>query len=208
MGEFVGATPDELRSLARDFRAAADRFDAQGAGVLGFLRQLAWQGPIAIAFREAWDRRHRREIAALGHDLRDMASVLTRQADEQLRASGKGAGRSWWGGIASTIGGWGSGIRNGVAQFGRGVSDWVSGTGLAIEQGFERLKWKGSRILAPVLGPASAVQRLAGRLGSRRARDDRRRRTPLLLEEPRERRREHHEPEHQPGRRARRYAAG
>ena len=54
MSEFVGATPDELKALAHEFRVVADKFDIEGAGVLGFLRTMAWVGPRPSPFGVRW----------------------------------------------------------------------------------------------------------------------------------------------------------
>ncbi len=88
MSEIVGANVDDLQHLATDFRGAADRFDSARNDVLRAIARTAWQGHTAEQFRAEWNALHAVVMGNLAGDLREAASTVVRNLEDQLRTSG------------------------------------------------------------------------------------------------------------------------
>ena len=104
MAGFYGADVAQLRALAAEFSRAADQLDRGRLQVGDGIRISAWVGPFAQTFRLRWESEHSRRLAGAAHRLRDSASRLRANADEQERASavnGGGTGRSTSGSLAA-----------------------------------------------------------------------------------------------------------
>jgi hypothetical protein len=82
-----GADVEQLRALARSFDSAATRLDQNRMTVGNAIRIQAWVGPVAVRFRGEWDSVHSVKVAGAAARLRDAASVLRRNADDQDRTS-------------------------------------------------------------------------------------------------------------------------
>ena len=82
-----GADPDQLDALAHDVSGAADRLSATHAALRARLHTAPWTGPDAQSFRQDWDTTHHRVIGEACTRLRDAATALRRNADEQRQAS-------------------------------------------------------------------------------------------------------------------------
>ena len=89
-----GADADELVRIAATLRAAADELDAHAGTVTTSLRNVAWVGGVAAVFGANWSGGHRPRITSTAQHVRDAAARLHRNAAEQRRASGTGAGAS------------------------------------------------------------------------------------------------------------------
>lgn len=118
-GGMIGADPDQLDDLARELSGAADRLVATHSALRGRLHTAPWSGSDAQAFRHDWDTTHHQAIGAAGRRLRDASVALTRQADEQRRASaapgaGSPAGLAGPGGGPGPIGGLGLAVPVGM----------------------------------------------------------------------------------------------
>ncbi len=131
MGEFVGASPRDLRDLARHFRTAAERLNAERDRVRTGLRRTAWDGRAANAFRAQWDAVHHRRIGAMAEEFRDAANVLVRNAEEQERASsagGRNRGRfAAWGGRGALL----LGVTNPLTRLALFRPNWKDAQGRA-----------------------------------------------------------------------------
>ena len=88
-----GADVEQLRSLAK-------KFEASGESLLNAIRALdhqvnsagAWHGPDAERFRSDWNGRDKAAITRSAEALRDGASALARNAEEQKGASAAAGG--------------------------------------------------------------------------------------------------------------------
>lgn len=104
-GTFYGADVAALRQLAQRFTSAADDLD-RAARVLTqqVMTTTQWRGADAEGFRGQWSGGHRVNVVAVAGSLRSAAGALTRNADEQERASavgGAGTGGVGGGGVRS-----------------------------------------------------------------------------------------------------------
>ncbi|MGC0369912.1 WXG100 family type VII secretion target [Microbacterium sp. SLBN-111] len=87
-----GADVEQLRALARSFDSAATRLDQNRMTVGNAIRIQAWVGPVAVRFRAEWDSAHSVKVAQAAAGLRDAASALRRNADDQDHTSRSDAG--------------------------------------------------------------------------------------------------------------------
>lgn len=88
MSEWLGANVVVLRELARQLEIQAARLTAVQTSVNRLVRSTEWQGSDATDFRAQWDSQYQPRCRALDQALRDGASKLTANADEQEQASG------------------------------------------------------------------------------------------------------------------------
>jgi uncharacterized protein YukE len=92
-GKVYGADVVELRSLGeRMSRSAADLDCIVGQLDHQITATTAWAGPNAQRFRADWSGSHRAAVASSARALRECASALRRNADEQAEASAAGGG--------------------------------------------------------------------------------------------------------------------
>lgn len=111
---FLGADPDQLDLLARDFEQAAERLDAAYSTVEVRVVRSAWDGGDADGFRQAWTGGCRRAFSAAAAHLRQGATTLRANAEDQRRASA---------GDGGAIGG------TGGEETGSGAGDGAGGDG-------------------------------------------------------------------------------
>lgn len=95
-----GADVDQLRQMARSFSQVATSLDTISAGLRQASNSAPWRGMDAERFRAVWENTHQRQLASAAEALREGASALLANADQQEEAS-SGTGGS----IASTVGG-------------------------------------------------------------------------------------------------------
>ncbi len=107
MAAMYGADVAQLRALATQFDRSADRLDADRISVGNAIQISAWAGPVAVRFRAQWDSDHSRRVHETALRLRDAASALRANADQQERTSAVGQGAA--SGLRS--------VRPGIAQF-------------------------------------------------------------------------------------------
>jgi hypothetical protein len=83
-----GADVGELRTLGKQFSAAADRLDGARQTLTPQIGiPTIWLGPIAEMFRNDWNSRISRQLSYVADSLRRAAADVMRNADEQDRAS-------------------------------------------------------------------------------------------------------------------------
>lgn len=87
MSGIYGADVAELRALSKRFDQCAQRLDANRMSVGHTLAATVWLGPVALRFKAQWDSEYSRQVHAAAQRLRDAAQELSRNADEQDRAS-------------------------------------------------------------------------------------------------------------------------
>ncbi|WP_396910864.1 WXG100 family type VII secretion target [Mycolicibacterium sp.] len=91
MTGLVGADVDQLRALARTLIQAADRLESSVASVTGTLSAVRWSGPDGERFRSQWHSESQAKLRSVVAALRDTSNTLSRNADEQDRASAAGS---------------------------------------------------------------------------------------------------------------------
>ncbi len=90
---FAGADTGELRRLADQMDAATRSLeDAMRMLTSTINSHATWRGHDADRFRSQWNSSDRARLSAVGSALRDGASALRRNADEQDRASAEAGG--------------------------------------------------------------------------------------------------------------------
>lgn len=94
MTGMYGADVAQLRQLAAQFEQHASRLDADRMTVGSAIQISAWVGPVAVRFRHEWDSSHSRRVHGAAVSLREAASALRRNADDQDRASAADGGAS------------------------------------------------------------------------------------------------------------------
>jgi hypothetical protein len=87
MSQLIGADIADLRGLAAQFDRIADRMEATAANVGGIIGTSAWQGPDAAQFRSNWAGVHSSELRTAARLLRENASKVRSNADDQERTS-------------------------------------------------------------------------------------------------------------------------
>lgn len=92
MATLSGADADALDAAANELHKAAERLRSGRARVERPLHAAPWNGRGADAFRHEWSTNRRAEIMAAASFLDGAVQTLRRNADEQRRASGVGAG--------------------------------------------------------------------------------------------------------------------
>ncbi|MEZ3160507.1 hypothetical protein AB1K54_08140 [Microbacterium sp. BWT-B31] len=92
MSGLIGADVEQLRALAAQFEASAEQLDAGRMTVGDAIRVKAWFGPNAIEFRAQWDNQHSLKVKAAAQRLRDAATTLRRNADDQEHTSADDGG--------------------------------------------------------------------------------------------------------------------
>lgn len=91
MSRTYGADVAELRRLAGEFRIAADELDRDGGMMTRLLNGVDWIGGVASRFTSQWTGVQLPRISLSTRFLREAADQLTRNADQQERASGGAA---------------------------------------------------------------------------------------------------------------------
>ncbi|MFJ4209497.1 hypothetical protein ACIPY2_13680 [Paenarthrobacter sp. NPDC089675] len=95
MAGFYGADIAQLRSLAGVMGKAADAINMQSAQLSNAINSAtAWQGRDATMFKNDWNSQHRQSLVQAANMLRDNASLLKKNANQQEFASNNDASRS------------------------------------------------------------------------------------------------------------------
>lgn len=94
MSTMYGADIAQLRALAAQFEAVADRLDNGRVAVGALVHSSPWSGPDAGFFRQTWDGQHNPRLAQAAALLRDGAQKLRANADAQERTSAVDGGPS------------------------------------------------------------------------------------------------------------------
>lgn len=118
-----GSDPDRLDDAAADLRRSADELDGHVATLQVSLRSVAWVGGVASDFRESWEARGRRRVLACSSQMRERASALATQADEQRTASRGGTGSGHQPQVAAIVTTQVDRIRDIATSF----ADWLEG---------------------------------------------------------------------------------
>ncbi|QWT24547.1 hypothetical protein KPL76_03920 [Subtercola sp. PAMC28395] len=106
MAGAYGADVAQLRELAQRFDQLGDKLDAARLTVGHQIQISAWVGPVAVRFRHSWDSEYSRNVSAAARLLRNSATNLRTNADEQDQASrASGVGGSA-GGAGGLLDGW------------------------------------------------------------------------------------------------------
>jgi len=88
MGTFYGADVGQLRELARQLDAAAERFDSLRVSVGGRVDNCrAWKGPVSDRFRATWRTDSSRALSSAAALVRRASSRLKQNAIQQEAAS-------------------------------------------------------------------------------------------------------------------------
>ncbi len=95
--QIIGANPDDLDRVATRISAAGRQLSVLERQMTAQLYAANWQGGDADMFKNAWNTRHRREIAGAVSWLDDADVALRRNADQQRRASEADGGFELWG---------------------------------------------------------------------------------------------------------------
>jgi hypothetical protein len=82
-----GADAEQLDSVARQLRQAADDLDDQAAALDSTLRSVAWVGGVATRFMSNWNVASRPRLASASSFLRDAAVCLDQNGGDQRLAS-------------------------------------------------------------------------------------------------------------------------
>ena len=83
----VGGDVDQLRALARTLGQAADRLENMTSTVTSMLGATTWLGPDAERHRSQWHTDSMARARTVAAALREAASTVNRNADEQEQAS-------------------------------------------------------------------------------------------------------------------------
>ncbi|MFK0004634.1 hypothetical protein [Paenarthrobacter sp. NPDC090522] len=95
MAGFYGADIAQLRSLAGVMGKAADAITTQSAQLSNAINSAnAWQGRDATMFKNDWNSQHRHSLVKAASMLRDNASLLKKNANQQEFASHNDGSRS------------------------------------------------------------------------------------------------------------------
>ncbi|MFI2566677.1 hypothetical protein [Paenarthrobacter sp. NPDC018779] len=95
MAGFYGADIAQLRSLAGVMGKAADAITTQSAQLSNAINSAtAWQGRDATMFKNDWNSQHRQSLVKAASMLRDNASLLKKNANQQEFASHNDGSRS------------------------------------------------------------------------------------------------------------------
>jgi hypothetical protein len=92
MATMHGADVAQLRQLAAQFDAKAQALDANRMTVGNAIQVSAWVGPVAVRFRHTWESDYSRKLHDAASRLRDAATSLRANADDQERTSAVDAG--------------------------------------------------------------------------------------------------------------------
>ena len=84
----LGADVEQLDSLALRFNAVADELDGMVNQLGSQIHSAWWQGSDADRFRSDWDGQYRTNLIAVSNRLRDTATAVTQQANQQRATSG------------------------------------------------------------------------------------------------------------------------
>lgn len=99
MAGFIGADPEELRSLASAFGGAGARLEATASEVSGAFGRTTWVGYDAERFGQDWQSRIGPVLRSAAETLREQGELLRAEALQQEQASSAdGAGGSSGGG--------------------------------------------------------------------------------------------------------------
>jgi hypothetical protein len=82
-----GADPDELNRLAASFGTGAATFEQIGSSLGASLQSTTWTGTDADTFRSDWSHVHLPALSAVVGVLRDLVSLLHKEAAQQQSAS-------------------------------------------------------------------------------------------------------------------------
>jgi hypothetical protein len=87
MPGIYGADIEQLRALAKTMSQHSDKVNTLSAELGKLLSRAPWAGRDADAFRAAWDSDHRPKLKRVAAELHNQAQELTRNADQQDKAS-------------------------------------------------------------------------------------------------------------------------
>lgn len=92
MNNMIGADPEQLREFARAALKGSEQLARAESMISTSLSQSRWQGPDSQRFKAKWGSDHRTRLKTVGAELRDIASALKRNAEEQEKASAVDSG--------------------------------------------------------------------------------------------------------------------
>lgn len=85
----LGADVDQLDSLAAKFNSVAGELESLVGQLSGQIGSTWWQGSDAERFRGDWDGQYRGQLQGVVNRLRETATRVTQQANQQRTASGQ-----------------------------------------------------------------------------------------------------------------------
>jgi hypothetical protein len=86
-GGITGMNIGQVRHLASTLSNTADQIETLVNTLSHQVGGVVWRGHDADQFRSDWDTRHRSQLLAVAHALRDTSGVATRNANEQEQAA-------------------------------------------------------------------------------------------------------------------------
>lgn len=86
-GIFLGASPEELETLAGTLEAAADEIDARVSTIQGALDGTQWTGPDSDRFRDYWTTTLTSQLQNAATSLREAGTTARGNAQQQTDAS-------------------------------------------------------------------------------------------------------------------------
>lgn len=87
MANQLGADPEQLRALARQFRQEASGIDGAERTVSTRLEAAWWQGEDANRFTQTWHGQHKGRLGSITDMLRQIADQLDNEAWRQESTS-------------------------------------------------------------------------------------------------------------------------
>lgn len=87
MSQMYGAESDALRAAATELDGEADRLDRSAAELSRLLGSFGWVGATAVRFSDGWNHVHHPNVWKTSTYLREAATKLRREAEEQEFAS-------------------------------------------------------------------------------------------------------------------------
>lgn len=149
----LGADPQQLRALARDFSSAATELTQLSTALTQRInRPGAWQGNDAESFRQRWNSSSRSVLDSASKTIQSAASCLIRNADEQDKTSGEASLGSGSGAGAGGTGGSSVPASNNGSESGAnsGSTEKADSRFESFEHGFDTFTdWKTALLDAP-----------------------------------------------------------
>ena len=87
MAQQLGADPDQLRALARQFEQEATAVENARSDTASRLSSSFWEGKDADRFTNAWYGTHSKRLGVIAQTLRSAAGTLRDQAQRQENIS-------------------------------------------------------------------------------------------------------------------------
>ena len=87
MTGFLGQVPDEVQSLAGDFRAKADEIESIISDITTRFQGTTWRGDDRESFEASWSGEMTNTLTQLAAALRDAGTVADKNAEQQITAS-------------------------------------------------------------------------------------------------------------------------